>query len=143
MHEQAGPHLWFLILNTREGPLADKRARQAVNYAIDKRALVENVLQGTAEIAAGPTPPAFAWAHNEELEPYPHDPEKAKALLKEAGAEDAALTFYVTDGGSGMLDPVAMGAAIQADLAEVGLDVEIETYEWNTFLSSLMPSLSK
>ena len=44
------------------------------------------------------------------------DPEKAKALLKEADAEGAKLTFYVTDGGSGMLDPVAMGTAIQADL---------------------------
>jgi peptide/nickel transport system substrate-binding protein len=139
--EQAGPHLWFLILNAKEGPMADKRVRQAVNYAIDKKALVDNVLQGTAEVAAGPTPPAFAWAYNESLEPYPHDPEKAKALLKEAGAEGAELTFYVTEGGSGMLDPVAMGAAIQADLAEVGLDTKIETYEWNTFLGKVNPGL--
>ncbi len=141
VYEQAGPHLWFLILNTKEGPFADKRVRQAVNYAIDKKTLVENVLQGTAEVAAGPTPPAFAWAYDEALEPYPYDPEKAKALLKEAGAEGAKLTFYVTDGGSGMLDPVAMGTAIQADLAKVGLDVKIETYEWNTFLGEVNPGL--
>lgn len=141
VYEQAGPHLWFLILNAKEGPMADKRVRQAVNYAIDKTALVENVLQGTAEVAAGPTPPAFAWAHNDALEPYPHDPEKAKQLLAEAGAEGASLTFYVTEGGSGMLDPVAMGAAIQADLAKVGLDVKIETYEWNTFLGKVNPGL--
>ena len=102
---------------------------------------MENVLQGTAEVASGPTPPAFAWAYNEALEPYPHDPEKARALLAEAGAEDASLTFYVTEGGSGMLDPVAMGAAIQADFARVGLDVAIETYEWNTFLSRVNPGL--
>jgi peptide/nickel transport system substrate-binding protein len=139
--EQAGPHLWFLILNARSGPLADKRVRQAVNYAIDKKALVENVLQGTATVAAGPTPPAFAWAHNDALKPYPHDPGKARALLKEAGAEGAALTFYVTEGGSGMLQPVAMGAAIQADLAKVGLDVTIETYEWNTFLGKVNAGL--
>lgn len=141
VYEQAGPHLWFLILNAKEGPMADKRVRQAVNYAIDKKALVENVLQGTAEVAAGPTPPAFAWAYNEALQPYPHDPEKAKALLKEAGHENADLTFYVTEGGSGMLDPVAMGAAIQADLAEVGLNAKIETYEWNTFLGKVNPGL--
>ena len=125
VYEQAGPHLWFLILNSKEGPMADKRVRQAVNYAIDKKALVDNVLQGTAEIAAGPTPPAFAWAYNEALQPYPHDPEKAKALLKEAGAENADLTFYVTEGGSGMLDPVAMGTAIPADLQAVGLALAI------------------
>lgn len=141
LHEQAGPHLWFLILNTKEGPMADKRVRQAVNYAIDKQALVENVLQGTADVAAGPTPPAFAWAYNEELEPYPHDPERAKALIEEAGAAGSDLTFYVTEGGSGMLDPIAMGAAIQADLAEVGLNVNIETYEWNTFLAQVNPGL--
>lgn len=141
VYEQAGPHLWFLILNTREAPFDDVRVRQAVNYAIDKQALVENVLQGTAEIAAGPIPPAFAWAYDEDLEPYPHDPERARELLAEAGVEDATLTFFVTEGGSGMLDPVPMGTAIQADLEEVGLDVEIETYEWNTFLAQVNPGL--
>lgn len=141
VHEQAGPHVWFLILNAKEGPMADKRVRQAVNYAIDKRSLVDNVLQGTAEVAAGPTPPAFSWAYNDELEPYPYDPDKARELIREAGAEGAELTFYVTEGGSGMLDPVPMGAAIQADLAEVGFDVAIETYEWNTFLGIVNPGL--
>ena len=139
--EQAGPHVWFLILNAKEGPFADKRVRQAANYAINKAAIVNDVLEGTADVAAGPTPPAFAWAYNEELDPYPYDPAKAKALLAEAGAEGAELTFYVTEGGSGMLDPVAMGTAIQADLAAVGLDVKIETYEWNTFLGQVNPGL--
>lgn len=139
--EQAGPHLWFLILNAKEGPFADKKVRQAANYAINKTALVNDVLEGTAEVAAGPTPPAFAWAYDESLEPYPYDPEKAKALLKEAGAEGVELTFYVTEGGSGMLDPIAMGTAIQADLQAVGLKVNIETYEWNSFLGKVNPGL--
>ncbi|MEN3791653.1 ABC transporter substrate-binding protein [Fulvimarina sp. MAC3] len=141
VYEEAGPHLWFLILNTKEGPFADKKVRQAVNYAIDKEAIVENVLQGTAEVAAGPIPPAFAWANDGSVEPYPHDPEKAKQLIAEAGADGAELTFYVAEGGSGMLDPVAMATAIQADLAEVGLKANIETYEWNTFLSNVNPGL--
>ena len=139
--EQAGPHLWFLILNAKEGPFADKRVRQAINYAIDKKTLVEQVLQGTAEVASGPTPPAFSWAYNESLQPYPYDPRKAKQLLQAAGHENASLTFYVTEGGSGMLDPVPMGTAIQADLAKVGIDVKIETYEWNTFLGKVNPGL--
>ncbi len=139
--EQAGPHVWFLILNAKEGPFADKRVRQAANYAINKQAIVSDVLEGTAAVAAGPTPPAFAWAYNESLEPYPYDPEKARELLKAAGAEGAELTFYVTEGGSGMLDPVAMGTAIQADLQAVGLKVKIETYEWNSFLGKVNPGL--
>ena len=139
--EQAGPHVWFLILNAKEGPFSDKLVRQAANYAIDKKALTENVLQGTADIAAGPTPPAFAWAYDESLDPYPYDPEKAKELLKEAGYDGEELTFYVTEGGSGMLDPIAMGTAIQADLQKVGMTVKIETYEWNTFLDKVNPGL--
>ncbi len=141
VHEQAGPHVWFLILNAKEGPFADKKVRQAANYAVNKKALVDDVLEGTAAVAAGPTPPAFAWAYNEALEPYPYDPDKARALLAEAGAEGAELTFFVTEGGSGMLDPIAMGTAIQADLEAVGFDVKIETYEWNTFLGEVNPGL--
>ncbi len=139
--EQAGPHVWFLILNMREGPFTDQRVRQAANYAINKEALVNDVLEGTATVAAGPTPPAFAWAHNEELDPYPYDPDRARELLAEAGVESPAITFYVTEGGSGMLDPVPMGTAMQADLAAVGFDVTIETYEWNTFLGRVNPGL--
>jgi peptide/nickel transport system substrate-binding protein len=142
LHEEAGPHLWFLILNTREAPFDDVRMRQAVNYAIDKESLVTNVLQGTATVAAGPTPEAFAWAYNEDLEPYPYDPERAKELIAEAGYADGVETvFFVTEGGSGMLDPVPMGTAIQADLAAVGIDARIETYEWNTFLNQVNPGL--
>ncbi|WP_048646719.1 ABC transporter substrate-binding protein [Nitratireductor soli] len=141
VYEQAGPHVWFLILNMREGPFAKKEIRQAANYAINKKALVDNILQGTAEVAAGPTPPAFAWAYNEALEPYPYDPEKAKQLLADAGYGGEELIFYVTEGGSGMLDPIAMGTAIQADLQAVGMKVKIETYEWNTFLGKVNPGL--
>lgn len=141
MYEQAGPHLWFLILNLREGPFTNKAMRQAVNYAIDKEGLVDNVLQGTATVADSPIPPAFDWAYNEDLDPYPYDPERAQELIQEAGYAGEELVFYVTEGGSGMLDPVPMGTAIQADMEAVGLNVSIETYEWNTFLGRVNPGL--
>lgn len=139
--EAVGPHVWYVMLNAKEGPFADKRVRQAVNYAVNKESLVNDVLQGTASVSAGPIPPAFNWAYNDEVEPYPYNPDRARELLAEAGAEGASLTFLVTEGGSGMLDPVPMGTAIQADLAAVGLDVEIQTYEWNTFLAEVNPGL--
>ena len=141
VYEQAGPHVWFLILNTKDGPFKSKLIRQAANYAINKKAIVDDILQGTAQVAAGPTPPAFAWAYDDKLQPYPYDPAKAKALLKEAGYDGQQVTFYVTEGGSGMLDPVAMGTAIQADLEAVGMKVKIETYEWNTFLGKVNPGI--
>jgi peptide/nickel transport system substrate-binding protein len=112
--------------------------RQAVNYAVDKEALVEHVLQRTATVAAGPVPKAFRWAHDSALRPYPHDPARARALLHQAGlGEGASLRLLVPTSGSGMLAPVRMAAAIQGDLAEVGLDLAIETYEWNTFLAKV------
>lgn len=138
--EQAGPHVWFTILNAKSGPFADKKVRQAANYAVNKQGLVDNVLQGSATVAAGPIPPAFNWVEN-KTEPYPYDPEKAKALLAEAGASNPEIRFYVAEGGSGMLDPITMGAAIQADLQAVGFKVKIETYEWNTFLGRVNPGL--
>ena len=138
VQEQAGPHVWFLILNLAEAPFDDVRMRQALNYAIDKQSLVDDVLQGTASVAAGPIAEAFGWAYNPDLERYPYDPERARELIEEAGYGDGVdVTFFVTEGGSGMLDPVPMGEAIQADLREVGIDAAIETYEWNSFLDEV------
>lgn len=143
VHEAVGPHLWFLILNTREPPFSLERMRQAVNYAIDKRALVEQVLQGSASVAAGPVPAAFDWAYNDEIDPYPYDPDKARALIEEAGYGDGVkVRFYVTQSGSGMLAPVQMATAIQADLAKVGIEAEIESYEWNTYLGKVNDGLA-
>ncbi|RRQ74727.1 ABC transporter substrate-binding protein, partial [Streptomyces griseofuscus] len=95
-----------------------------------------------ADVADGPIPAAFSWAANPDVKAYPYDPQKARDLLKAAGAEGATLTFYVTEGGSGMLDPVPMATAIQADLKAVGLNVKIETYEWNTYLSKVNAGLT-
>jgi peptide/nickel transport system substrate-binding protein len=141
VYDAVGPHVWYVMLNAKEGPFADLLVRQAANYAVNKETLVNDVLQGTADISAGPIPPAFGWAYNEAVEPYPYDPDMARQLLEESGVEDLSVTFYVTEGGSGMLDPVPMGTAIQADLEAVGFDVTIETYEWNTFLANVNPGL--
>ncbi len=143
VYEQTGPHLWFVILNTRTEPFRDARVRRAVNYAIDKQALVEHVLQNTATVAAGPVPRAFAWAYNEQVKPYPYDPEHARFLLREAGlADGVTVSLLVPTSGSGMLAPVQMAAAIQGNLAEVGMNVRIETYEWNTFLAKVNKGLA-
>jgi len=141
--ESAGPHLWFLILNTRHGPFADVRMRRAANLAIDRAALTRDLLQGTATQAVSAIPRAFDWAVDPELQPYPHDPEEARRLIREAGFEGAAITLYATESGSGMLAPREMAAAIQADLAGVGLEVKIETFEWNTFLDRVNAGLGE
>jgi peptide/nickel transport system substrate-binding protein len=143
-YQQPGPHLWYLMLNTKEKPFDDKRVRQAANYAVNKEAMVTDLLKGAATVANGITPPAFTWAHDDAIKPYPYDPAKAKQLMAEAGYPNGIdVTFYVTESGSGMLSPVLMGTAIQADLAAVGIRAKIETYEWNTFLGKLLPVMPK
>ena len=92
-------------------------------------------------MASGPTPTALSCEYNDALQPYPYDPAKARELVKAAGAEGATLTFYVTEGVSGMIDPVPKGTAIQADLKTIGFNVKIETYVWNTFLGKVNPGL--
>ena len=53
------------MLNTKDKPFDDKRVRQAVNYAINKEAMVNDMLKGTATVADGVTPPAFNWAYDD------------------------------------------------------------------------------
>lgn len=139
--ETPGPHLWFLILNTREGPFANADVRRAANLAIDRESMIEHLLQNTATAAAGPVPEAFEWARNPDVQPYASDPDEARRLIQEAGFAGAEVTLYATDGGSGMLAPREMATAIQADLAAVGLNVRIEMFEWNTFLERVNSGL--
>lgn len=136
----AGPHLWFLILNTREPPFDDVRVRQAVNYAIDKHGLVRDVLQGTARVAAGPIAAAFGAAAG-DVAPYPYDPARARALLAAAQPTTRRLLMLAPQSGAGMLAPMQMAAAIQADLAAVGFELEIQSFEWNTYLQKVNSGL--
>jgi peptide/nickel transport system substrate-binding protein len=142
--EATGPHLWFVILNTRDGPLADVRVRRAVNHAIDKRTLVDDVLRKTAEVATGPIPRVFDHVFDPTFDAYSYDPEKARALLTEAGHDaPLRLRFLVPRGGSGMLAPLAMATAIQGDLARIGIAVDIESYEWNAYLARVNGGLAE
>lgn len=141
--EAAGPHLWFLILNTRRPPLDDVAVRRALNYAVDKRALVREVLQDTATVAVGPIAQAFGAAAG-DVEPFAHDPQRARELLAQAGVQPGTvLTLAAPTAGSGMLAPMAMATAIQADLAAVGLDVRVESYEWNAYLTKVNAGLGE
>jgi peptide/nickel transport system substrate-binding protein len=135
VHQRTGPHLWFLILNARRPPFDDVRVRRAVNLAVDKRRLAEQVLADTASVPSGVIADAFAWARNPNVKPYPHDADEARALVQEAGAEGRELTLLTPKGGSGMLQPELMATAIQADLERIGLTVHIRTYEWNAYLA--------
>lgn len=141
--QAAGPHVWWIGLNTRKAPLDNKLVRQAMNYAIDRDAIVEDLLYGTATPANQPISegyPGFA----PDANPYTYDPAKAKELLKQAGLPNGfSVDLFVTTSGSGMQEPVAMGTAVQAYLAAVGIKVKISEYDWGTFLNKVGAGAAK
>src|SRR6059036_2767932 len=107
--------VWYVALNTRHPILKDKRVRQAMNLAINKEAIIRDILKGTAIVSTGPMSPVYGPFREEKTTQYPYDPAKAKALLKEAGYPNGfEVTFFVPESGSGMQQPVEMGTVIQA-----------------------------
>ena len=109
-----------------DNPWADKRVRQAMNYAIDKQTIIDELFAGQGSVANGDTPVA-AW---ESVPGYDYDPEKAKALLAEAGYGDGfditLKTFTTTPGAELPL----MAEAVALYWADVGINVKIEPGDW-------------
>lgn len=130
--------IWFLAMNVEFEPFKDLKVRQAVNHAIDKRAIVEDVLRGTVEIAHGPLASAFA-EYNPKVEEYfSFDPEKAKQLLQEAGwVADREVVFRCSIGGSGMLLPEEMATVIQDNLRAVGMQTRLEVTEFVSWMDAI------
>jgi peptide/nickel transport system substrate-binding protein len=132
---RVGNHIWWIALNVREKPLADKRIRQALNYATDKEAIVRNLLKGGGKVAAGPMM-VGSWSEDHTLQPYPYDPKKAKQLLEAGGYGSGFHTrFWVPESGSGMIAPKDIATLVQAQLKEVGVTVEIVTQEWTSYVA--------
>ena len=116
-------------------PLNKKKVRQAINIAIDKQSIVDNIYMGTAIKAKNGMPP-FMLGYNDAIKDYPYDPAKAKALLAEAGYPDGfEVTLYVMPVSRPyMFDPPKIGEAIQSYLAAVGITVKFYQVDWGTYL---------
>ncbi len=104
-------------------PFKDVRVRRAMNYAVDRAAIAETLLGGYVTPASQPTP-ENAIGYDPSLEPYPYDPDKARALLAEAGYADGFFTVFETVAGSSSATDAVM-QQVAADLALVGVDVEL------------------
>jgi len=137
LQRQVGAHVWYLGFNNSKKPFDDKRVRQALNYAVDKDAIVRDVLKGTGAVSKGPVLPG-TWGDESGIKPFPYDPERARKLLAEAGlANGFSTTLWVPESGSGMQSPVAMSTIIQSNLKAVGVNVTLQTMEWGAFLAKL------
>ncbi len=124
-----------MILNAMDGPTADLEVRQAMNYAIDKEALAENLYGGFAEVdQCQILSPSYA-GFNEDLEAYPYDPEKAQQLIADAGAEGASIQVVSTSGR--WLKDREITEAVAGYWTEAGLNVEVQIFEFDEYLDRL------
>ena len=129
---QTSSSIEYLGMNTTKEKFKDVRVRQAINYALDKQAFVDTIIEGRG-IVANSYINSMIPGWTDEVEAYPYDPAKAKELLAEAGYPNGFECKIYVNG-----DVRTRSAQIiQAQLAEVGITVDISTYEWGALLDSL------
>ena len=132
VHRAQSTSLTYLGFNTLEGPLADIRVRQAISHAIQLEPIVDNAFQGTGNVARSLTTP-LTWAHL-PLDLYPHDLDRARELLAEAGFPDGEgldLRIWYNAGNQQRADISEM---MQNQLRAVGIELTVETIEWAAYL---------
>ena len=129
-----------------ENPLfSDRRVRQALTFALDRKKILDYCLNGRGKMATGPFPNQM-WYYNPQILPYPYSPERARALLAEAG--------WIDSDGDGILDKggkpfefaliTNSGNDIRRDIAvlaqrqwrEIGIAATPRLYEWSTFINT-------
>jgi ABC-type transport system substrate-binding protein len=132
-----GTRLAYLGFNLRDPILKDVRVRQAIAYALDRKPMIEYLWRGQAE-AARSVLPTQSWAYNGNVPGYEHDPEKAKQLLDAAGYPAAnGARFHLTMKTSTDANTRLMVAVIQQQLREVGIALDIRSFEFATFFSDV------
>jgi peptide/nickel transport system substrate-binding protein len=137
VHRKTGLTVWYVGFNVEKKPFTDKRVRQALNHAVNKDAIVRDILKGTGVPAVGPLLPG-TWAAEPGVKKYPYDPATAKRLLAEAGYPNGfEVELWVPESGSGMQSPVEMSTVIQSNLAAVGVKAPLKTFEWGSYLGKL------
>ena len=140
----------FLALNNLHPVLKDRRVRQAINYAINRKEVLDAFFQGDGNLISGPFSPT-SWAYNLDVKGYRHDPERAKNLLQAAGYQDSNqdgifenpqgkpinLRFVVPVAGeSEMTKRIAL--AMQSYLKKIGLGVELTFLDWKVWKEQVL-----
>ena len=124
---------YYYGMNIEKEPFDDVRVRKAMNYAINREAMIEIVMNGRATAAKGVLPPTM-FGYNPDLEGYNYNPEKAKELLAEAGYPngiEVTLQYNTSTGHKRIAE------ALQAQYAQVGIDVNLKNVDWGSHLDSV------
>ena len=132
--EQPGLNVAYLAYNTTQAPFDKVEVRRALNMAVNKQAIVDAVFQGAAAVAKNPIPPTM-WSYNDAVVDDKYDPEASKKALEEAGVNGLKMKIWAMPVSRPyMLNARRAAELMQADLAKVGVEAEIVSYEWAEYL---------
>jgi peptide/nickel transport system substrate-binding protein len=133
-----GTVVGYLAFNTRDRILKDVRVRQAVGYAIDRTAIIHYLFRDFARPAYSLLPPE-SWAYNADIPHYDYNPDRARQLLEQAGYPAVnGVRFHLAMKTSTDESPRLVAAVLQQQLREVGIALDIRTFEFATFLSDVI-----
>jgi peptide/nickel transport system substrate-binding protein len=132
-----GTRLAYIGFNLRDPILKDARVRQAIAYALDRRPMIEYLWRGEAQ-AARSILPTQSWAYDGNVPTYDHDPAKANQLLEAAGFPRVnGVRFHIVMKTSNDENTRLMVAVMQQQLREVGIALDIRSFEFATFFSDV------
>jgi peptide/nickel transport system substrate-binding protein len=133
-----GTRLAYVAFNLRDPILKDVRVRQAIGYALDRRPMMEYLWRGHVEPAYSILP-RQSWAYDGDVPHYDYDPGKARQLLDAAGYPEVnGVRFHITMKTSTFEETRLMVAVMQQQLREVGIALDIRTFESATFLADVV-----
>ena len=136
---QPGMNIGYLSFNhTKEPWKSNIHLRKAIAHAINRQAIVDNLYQGMGQVAKNPIPPTM-WGYNEEVPGFKYDVEMAKAELAKAGFPEGKGLPEITLWSMPVPRPynpdgLKIGVAMAADLAKIGINARVVSYEWGTYL---------
>ncbi|WP_312993533.1 ABC transporter substrate-binding protein [Achromobacter animicus] len=133
-----GTDLPFVSLNALKGLTADVRVRQALNYAVDKEALANDLYGGYASVSHGQLLAPGWFGYDASIKPYPYDPKRATELLKAAGAHGKSIDLYAPSGR--WLKDKELAETIAAYWEAAGLKVNFRVLAWAEYLDALNKS---
>ncbi len=128
----------YIIFNLRDAHLRDGRVRTAITEAIDRKLMIRTLLDGRARLASNVLPPEH-WAFASETEQHPFDPAAANALLDRAGyaRRRDGMRFRLVMKSSTDESNRLLCAVLQAQLARVGIALDVRSYEFATFYADM------
>jgi peptide/nickel transport system substrate-binding protein len=138
LEQVPGTPVQYLGFNLRDPILGDLRVRQAIAYAIDMQPMIRYLWHDTVRPATSVLPPQH-WAYDSNLQPYPHDPQKARELLKQAGySDEPGKRLHLVMKTSTEETSRLLAVILQQQLRDVGVDLELRTFEFATFYSDVV-----